>query len=115
MASKQRGSCIGGGSKWSTLFHSFSGKACISERLSMKLQNSDTQVETNLTVEAMVDITTHNLLKLFSVMLLVSKGEAATNTPKRILIKCEMSGGSLLSTNMCMSHEVVRLLLVYFC
>ncbi|PRQ32178.1 hypothetical protein RchiOBHm_Chr5g0043481 [Rosa chinensis] len=39
MASKQRGSCIGGarpgliGSKRSTLFHSFSGKACISERL----------------------------------------------------------------------------------
>ncbi|XP_062024085.1 uncharacterized protein LOC133740179 isoform X4 [Rosa rugosa] len=60
MASKQRGSCIGGarpgliGSKWSTLFHSFSGKACISERLSMKLQNSDTQVETNLTVEGVV-------------------------------------------------------------
>ncbi|KAM5551074.1 hemin import ATP-binding protein HmuV-like [Rosa sericea] len=38
-----------------------------------------------------------------------------SSQPKRILIKCEMSGGSLLSTHMCMSHEVARMLLLHFC
>ncbi|PRQ40489.1 putative lipopolysaccharide-transporting ATPase [Rosa chinensis] len=37
-----------------------------------------------------------------------------SSQPKQILIKCEMSGGSLLSTHMCMNLEVARLLLVQF-
>ncbi|KAM5575009.1 hypothetical protein ABKV19_014115 [Rosa sericea] len=53
-------------------------------------------------------------IHIFFTMPWTGRGEAAANTPKRILIKCEMSGGSLLSTHMCTSHEVAHLLLVHF-